>query len=55
MKAKKCSYCENTTYQKDGVCVLCSIGLPSMYSELVGLLKKDKGFKDHKLKVAATR
>ncbi len=55
MKAKKCTYCENTTYQKDGVCVLCNIGLPSMYSELVTLLKKDKEFKVQKLKIAATR
>ena len=55
MKAKKCTYCENTTHQKDGVCVLCSIGLPSMYSELVSLLKENKGGKSQKLKIAATR
>jgi hypothetical protein len=55
MKAKKCVYCENATYQKNGVCVLCSIGLPSMYSELVGLVKKEKRIKIQKLKIAATR
>jgi hypothetical protein len=42
MKAKKCQKCENTTLQKDGICVSCHLGLTQMYGELIDLLKKDK-------------
>ena len=42
MKAKKCQKCDNSTHQKEGICVSCQLGLTQMYNELIDLLKKDK-------------
>lgn len=41
MKTKKCKKCDNETYQEDGICVICKIGITRIYEELVNLLKKD--------------
>jgi len=40
MKTNKCVKCDNKTLQKDGICVVCRIGLTGMYTELADLLKK---------------
>ncbi len=42
MKAKKCSQCNNNTYQKDGICVACRIGIGKMYDELKELMTDAK-------------
>jgi hypothetical protein len=42
MKAHKCMKCENTTNQKDGICVICRLGITQMHTELVDLMKKKK-------------
>lgn len=52
MKARKCTQCDNSTHQEDGVCVICKIGITQIYSELIELLKKDKNFNVRKLKIA---
>lgn len=51
MKTKKCCNCDNQTLQKDGICVICKIGIARMYTELADLLSKQKT----KLKVAKVR
>jgi hypothetical protein len=52
MKVKKCTQCNNNTYQKDGICVSCRIGISKMYDELKELMddnkKWDLGLKPHK-------
>jgi hypothetical protein len=52
MKGKKCTQCDNDTYQKDGICVSCKIGITKMYDELKELMKEntkwDTGLKAHK-------
>jgi hypothetical protein len=52
MKGKKCTQCKNDTYQKDGICVSCRIGISKMYDELKELMKEntkwDVGLKVHK-------
>lgn len=52
MKVKKCTQCNNNTYQKDGICVSCRIGISKMYDELKELMddnkKWDLGLKSHK-------
>ena len=40
MKHHKCTNCNNDTFQKDGVCVICKLGLTQMYAELAALSKK---------------
>jgi len=42
MKVNKCTQCNNNTYQKDGICVSCRIGISKMYDELKELMKEDK-------------
>ena len=42
MKAHKCTQCDNTTLQKDGICVICKLGISQMHEELVDLMKKKK-------------
>jgi hypothetical protein len=42
MKAHKCTNCDNTTHQKDGICVICRLGITQMHEELVDLMKKKK-------------
>jgi hypothetical protein len=42
MKANKCIKCENKTFQKDGLCVVCRIGISTIYVELTELLKTGK-------------
>ena len=42
MKANKCMHCDNQTLQKDGICVICKIGVARMYTELADLLNKEK-------------
>lgn len=42
MKGKKCAQCNNTTYQKDGICVSCKLGLTKMYDELKEMMERDK-------------
>jgi len=42
MKAHKCMKCDNTTNQKDGICVICRLGITQMHTELVDLMKKKK-------------
>ncbi len=42
MKVNKCTQCNNNTYQKDGICVSCRIGISKMYDELKDLMKEDK-------------
>ena len=51
MKAKKCLHCDNQTLQKDGICVICKVGIARMYTELADLLNKEKT----KLKAAKMR
>ncbi len=40
MKHNKCTNCNNDTFQKDGICVICKLGLTQMYAELAALSKK---------------
>lgn len=42
MKSKKCLQCDNDTYQKDGICVSCKIGISKMYDELKDLMKENR-------------
>jgi hypothetical protein len=52
MKVKKCTQCNNNTYQKDSICVSCKIGISKMYDELKELMEENKkwdlGLKIHK-------
>jgi len=50
MKVKKCTQCNNNTYQKDGICVSCRIGISKMYDELKELMEENKKW-DLSLKV----
>jgi len=40
MKTNKCIKCDNKTFQRDNICVVCRIGLTGIYTELSELLKK---------------
>ncbi len=42
MKANKCMHCDNRTFQKDGICVICRIGIAGMCAELARLLNKEE-------------
>lgn len=42
MKTRKCAHCNNATYQKDGICVSCKIGITKMYDELKQLMDDNK-------------
>jgi hypothetical protein len=42
MKANKCIHCDNQTFQKDGICVICRIGIARMYTELASVLNKEE-------------
>lgn len=55
MKAKTCTQCDKKTFQKDGICALCKIGLTQMYDELIDLLKKDNKLAIRTPKTAKTR
>jgi len=55
MKAKKCKQCNNETFQKDGICVICRIGITPVYTELVDLLKQDSKWDSRIHKTAAGR
>ena len=37
----KCKNCDNQTFQKDGICVSCRIGINQLYTQLTDLLQKD--------------
>ncbi|MDQ7786836.1 MAG: hypothetical protein RDU01_04450 [Thermodesulfovibrionales bacterium] len=52
MKVKHCTQCQNATYQTDGICVACRIGLPQIHAELADLIKKHKR---PKIQTAGTR
>ncbi|MCG2721217.1 MAG: hypothetical protein L6290_04260 [Thermodesulfovibrionales bacterium] len=55
MKVKHCTQCQNATYQTDGICVACRIGLPQIHAELADLTKKLKRAKIRTLQTAGTR
>ncbi len=55
MKAKKCLECDNETYQEDGICVLCKIGITRIDDELIDALKKDNKWDLLEQKAAAMR
>ncbi len=42
MKGKKCGQCSNSTYQKDGICVSCKLGLTRMHDELKEMMDQNK-------------
>ncbi len=52
MKANKCRECDNETYQKDSICVICRIGITRIYEELVDLLNKDSKWNLQTQKIA---
>jgi hypothetical protein len=55
MKANKCINCDNQTFQKDGICVSCKLGLKQMYTELVDPLQKDTKWNLQTAKIAQRR
>ena len=55
MKTNKCVKCDNKTFQKDNVCVVCRIGLTGIYSELEELLKKTGKGDLRTVKISGTR
>lgn len=55
MKTNKCIKCDNKTFQKDNICVVCRIGLTGIYSELADLLKKSNKRNLPTLKASGTR
>jgi hypothetical protein len=55
MKAHKCAKCDNKTFQKDDICVICKIGLTGIYTDLVDLLKKSNKGTLRTLKISGTR
>jgi hypothetical protein len=55
MKTNKCVKCDNKTFQKDNICVVCRIGLTGMYTELADLLKKGNKEDLRTLKISGTR
>ena len=42
MKTTRCTVCNNETYQKDCICVLCKSYITKTYKELIDLLTVDK-------------
>jgi hypothetical protein len=55
MKVKHCTQCQNATYQADGLCVACRIGLPQIHAELEDLIKKQKRPKLQSLQTTGSR
>jgi len=55
VKANKCKNCDNQTFQKDGICVSCRIGINEMYTELADLLQKDTKWNLQTAKIAHRR
>jgi len=55
MKSNKCKQCENETFQKEGICVICKIGITPIYTELVDLLKQDGKWDPRIQKTAESR
>ncbi|MFZ5907381.1 MAG: hypothetical protein ACOYVJ_08235 [Nitrospirota bacterium] len=54
-KQKHCTQCQNATYQTDGLCVACRIGLSQIHAELMDLIKKQKRSKLQSLQTAGSR
>lgn len=42
MRSKKCTVCNNDTYQQDCICVVCRSCMTRMHEELIALLAIDK-------------
>jgi hypothetical protein len=40
-KIRKCLKCGTETTLKDGICVLCKVGITTMHDDLIGLLKQE--------------